>query len=125
MIKIDFAPLEGITDSIYRKAHREAMRCAARLEERGMQVFSGQHQCATVSFVPTMDCEEFAHLLGQRGIAVRAGLHCAPLAHESAGTMKTGTVRLSFGHDASACQSGAFLQMTDSILRRGQSGENL
>ena len=34
--------------------------------------------------------------LAERGIAVRAGLHCAPLAHRSAGTLGSGTVRLSF-----------------------------
>lgn len=43
-----------------------------------------------------MDCEEAAEQLGQRGVAVRAGLHCAPLAHETAGTLKPGTVRFSF-----------------------------
>ena len=37
-----------------------------------------------------------ARALSEKGIAVRAGLHCAPLAHESAGTLETGTVRLSF-----------------------------
>ena len=42
--------------------------------------------------------------LARREIAVRAGLHCAPLAHESAGTLETGTVRVSFGHDASPRQ---------------------
>jgi cysteine desulfurase family protein len=31
------------------------------------------------------------------GIASRAGLHCAPLAHETIGTKSTGTVRLSVG----------------------------
>ena len=36
--------------------------------------------------------------LAERGIAVRAGLHCAPLAHRTAGTLNTGTVRLSFSH---------------------------
>lgn len=41
------------------------------------------------------DCEEVAEWLGQRGIAVRAGLHCAPLAHRTAGTLETGTVRVS------------------------------
>ena len=34
-------------------------------------------------------------LLGAAGIAVRSGLHCAPLAHDTAGTLQTGTVRLS------------------------------
>ena len=33
--------------------------------------------------------------LGDRGISLRAGLHCAPLAHESAGTLETGTLRAS------------------------------
>ena len=42
------------------------------------------------------DCEEIAEKLGAQGICVRSGLHCAPLAHESAGTLKTGTVRMSF-----------------------------
>lgn len=41
------------------------------------------------------DCEEAAGQLGRRGIALRAGLHCAPLAHATAGTLKTGTVRAS------------------------------
>ena len=34
--------------------------------------------------------------LAERGVAVRAGLHCAPYAHESAGTEVRGTVRASF-----------------------------
>ena len=42
------------------------------------------------------DCETMAEELYSRGICVRSGLHCAPTAHESAGTLKTGTVRLSF-----------------------------
>ena len=49
--------------------------------------------------------KEAAEILGKKGIAVRAGLHCAPLAHESAGTLETGTVRISFGHDANPNQN--------------------
>lgn len=41
------------------------------------------------------DCEEIAEQLGHRGIALRAGLHCAPLAHRTAGTLETGTIRVS------------------------------
>ena len=41
------------------------------------------------------DCETAADRLGQRGIAVRAGLHCAPMAHRTAGTFQKGTVRIS------------------------------
>lgn len=41
--------------------------------------------------------EETAALLDERGICVRAGLHCAPDAHRSIGTLPLGAVRLSFG----------------------------
>lgn len=39
------------------------------------------------------DCEEIAMKLSENNIAVRAGLHCAPLAHKSLNTINTGTVR--------------------------------
>lgn len=39
--------------------------------------------------------EKTASLLADRGIAVRAGLHCAPLAHNQFGTQERGTVRIS------------------------------
>ena len=45
--------------------------------------------------IEDLDCETAAHWLAQRGCCVRAGLHCAPLAHESVGTLESGTVRLS------------------------------
>lgn len=54
-------------------------------------------QAGVLSFtLEGMDCEEVGEKLGRRGIAVRAGLHCAPCAHESAGTIERGTVRASF-----------------------------
>lgn len=56
-------------------------------------------QTGVVSFVvPEMDCEGVARELSQRGIAVRAGLHCAPLAHKTVGTLECGTVRASLSH---------------------------
>jgi selenocysteine lyase/cysteine desulfurase len=42
------------------------------------------------------DCEEAGQALGERGICVRSGLHCAPIAHKTAGTLEEGTVRISF-----------------------------
>lgn len=99
-------------------AAREAARCANQLEQLGFQVFRGDHQSGTVSFVPQEDCEIFAQRLAQAGIAVRAGLHCAPLAHESAGTIATGTVRVSFGRDASRGQTNALVQRIKSLSKR-------
>lgn len=103
---------------IHRIAERErqqARACAEGLSKLGLRVFAGVHQGGTVSFVPDGDCEEFAQKLAQKGIAVRAGLHCAPLAHQSAGTLDSGTVRISFGHDASVMQTRALLQAVFSL----------
>lgn len=56
-------------------------------------------QAGVLSIVPEhMDAETLGNALAERGIAVRAGLHCAPLAHRTAGTLDTGTVRISFSH---------------------------
>ena len=100
---------------IFRREQHQAMRCAKALDAMGMRVFYGNHQAGTVSFVPDMDSEEYAQLLSREGIAVRAGLHCAPLAHESAGTLETGTVRISFGHDADASQTGVLLLAAEKL----------
>ena len=45
--------------------------------------------------VENMHSEEVADRLSQDNIAVRAGLHCAPLAHKSMNTLNTGAVRIS------------------------------
>ncbi|MCL2589158.1 MAG: aminotransferase class V-fold PLP-dependent enzyme [Oscillospiraceae bacterium] len=55
-----------------------------------------RHQTGVLSLnLEGIDCETVAGALSAREIAVRAGLHCAPLAHEAAGTLDTGTVRVS------------------------------
>ena len=97
-------------ERVLKREQQQASICAEGLRRMGMRVFQGAHQCGTVSFVPDLDCETAAQMLARQGIAVRAGLHCAPLAHESAGTLETGTVRVSFGHDASFVQTKALLQ---------------
>ena len=104
-------------ENIFRREHRQLERCAEGLQKLGMEVFAGAHQASTVSFRPAMDCEEAAAFLAKQGIAVRAGLHCAPFAHESAGTLESGTVRVSFGHDASDAQTDAFLRTVSKLPR--------
>lgn len=99
------------TASVLARQQRQVRRCAAALRDMGCAVFTGREQAGTLSFLPCSDCEEMAQRLAENGIAVRAGLHCAPLAHESAGTLPTGTVRLSFGHDASDQQTAKFIRI--------------
>ena len=98
------------TDAIFHREHTQAEKLSRDLRDLGFRVFAGEHQAGTVSFQGRRDCEEIAAYLGKRGIAVRAGLHCAPLAHESAGTIAQGTVRVSFGHEANDGQRRALVK---------------
>lgn len=89
------------TARILDHERRLAAQCARELAVLdGVTVWAAPrlaHQAGVVSFrVEGMDCEETGARLGRQGIAVRAGLHCAPLAHRTAGTLDTGTVRASF-----------------------------
>lgn len=106
-------------EKILEREQREMRRCASALEKFGFQVFSGKEQCGTLSFVPDCDCENMADFLGKQGICVRAGLHCAPLAHQSAGTIDTGTVRISFGHNACAKQVGNLIAALEKYQNSG------
>lgn len=68
----------------------------------GVRVFGpppGEPRTAVVSFtVGDRDSGEIAHRLDQEyGVACRGGLHCAPWAHRTLGTLATGTVRFSPG----------------------------
>ena len=59
--------------------------------------YSHCSQCGVVSL--TSKCcapETLGARLAEKGIALRSGLHCAPIAHESAGTLPQGTLRISF-----------------------------
>ena len=87
------------TQSILNHEQALLARAAADLEGSGLELFIGpkEEQSGVLSLrCPWMDCEELAAGLAERGVCVRAGLHCAPTAHESAGTLETGTLRLSF-----------------------------
>ena len=67
-------------------------------EVEGIELFYGDNesQIGVLSFrCENIACEELAEKLGVEGICVRSGLHCSPYAHRSAGTLDTGTVRLS------------------------------
>ena len=87
----------------------------------GLQVFALPDlaaQAGVLSIVPEhMDAEALGAALADRGIAVRAGLHCAPLAHRTAGTLDTGTVRLSFSHWNTREEVSRFLVAMGEILR--------
>jgi cysteine desulfurase family protein len=59
-----------------------------------------ERQVGVISFNLTgVDGAEVAYVLDEvYGIMVRVGLHCAPLAHETIGTLDRGTVRIGLGY---------------------------
>lgn len=60
-----------------------------------------------------VDCETAAQLMAEQGIAVRAGLHCAPLAHKTVGTLEQGTVRVSVSAMTSKKEADAFIRFVN------------
>lgn len=75
-------------------------------------------QTGVLSFtVRGIDCETVEEALGKEDIAVRAGLHCAPLAHRSAGTLETGTVRASFSAFNTPQEADRLVRAVERIAR--------
>ena len=103
-------------------AERALLSEAARgLRALGLPLWTGPGQTGVLSFrLPGRDCEEAAAAYGRAGVALRAGLHCAPLAHRSAGTLPEGTLRLSVSPFTTAQDVRGFLAVTRRLLdRRG------
>lgn len=61
---------------------------------------------------------ELSQLLGEYGICVRGGCHCAPLAHKNGGTLDTGTVRLSFSGFNTTNEAEVFLKTMNKISHK-------
>lgn len=68
--------------------------------------------------IQSMDCEMLAGKLAEEGIAVRAGLHCAPLAHESVGTLESGTVRISLSALSTMAHVDQFADCLQRLVKR-------
>ncbi len=57
--------------------------------------FGGENTPVVSFALDNIGCEEVASELNKRKIAVRAGLHCAPIAHKTIGSFPLGTIRVS------------------------------
>ena len=108
-------------ESICLKERSLTLWLAEELERvPGLRVFFEPglgNQTGVLSVVPEgMDVERIGAVLAENGVAVRAGIHCAPLAHDSAGTLKTGTVRISVSDLNTLEECVEFLQIFKKIL---------
>ncbi|MBQ6947368.1 MAG: aminotransferase class V-fold PLP-dependent enzyme [Clostridia bacterium] len=62
-----------------------------------------------------VNSEEIAEKLGKCGVAVRAGLHCAPLFHQKMGTFEQGMVRVSLGYANTEQEIDKFVKIIEKI----------
>ena len=94
----------GLIGSLFGKMGIDVPGFTASLEDElsripGVKLYTARPEEPThvpvISFnIMGHDSEEVAALLDSRfAVAVRAGLHCAPLAHKAYGTEQNGTVR--------------------------------
>lgn len=94
---IRFVRREGLQKIAGQEAHLIAALGDGLAAMKKFKIFRhpGVHS-SVLSVVPIgMDPEALAARLASEGVALRAGLHCAPLAHITAGTVTTGTLRFS------------------------------
>lgn len=74
----------------------------------------------TLSFnIGSLPSGQVADALDDVGICVRAGLHCAPLAHETMGTSQQGAVRASLGYANTRADIQALLMAVQRIAKGG------
>lgn len=87
----------------------------------GLELFydhSRLRQTGVLSFrAERLDCEQAAGTLSDMGFCLRAGLHCSPLAHKSAGTERSGTVRLSASAFTTGAEISDFCRALEKILK--------
>jgi len=92
-----FVRRQGV-ENIARQEANSIRQLAEGLRRKGgYQVYDGGGVSGSVLSITPLgtDPESLADRLARQGVAVRSGLHCAPLAHQSAGTAETGTARFS------------------------------
>lgn len=121
------AAVEFILKVGVENIRRHEMALAGRLqgglaEIEGVTVygpFDLDQKTPIVSFnVAGVDSEEVAFVLDEvYDIQVRAGLHCAPQAHKSLGTLEQGAVRFSIGYFNTMDQIDAALEAVAEIVR--------
>lgn len=121
------AALKFIQNEGIEKIHNREWMLTQRLMEGmmridGVRMFGpplGEAKTAIVSFIiEGMDSSEVAFILDQHyDIAVRAGYHCTPLAHQTAGTLEHGAVRVSPGYFTTEDDIDALLAGVEEIVR--------
>ncbi len=82
-------------------------------------LYSDETATGVIAFnVGDTDSSFIAEQLDDFGIAVRSGLHCAPLVHKALGTQDQGAVRISFGVESTMKDLTYFCKCLEKIIRK-------
>ncbi len=85
---------------------------------KGVKLFSAPNASGIVSFdVENRDSNEIGDILSQKGIAVRSGLHCAPLIHKFLGSYERGLTRVSLSGENTVDDCYFLISALDKILK--------
>jgi len=136
---INLMGIIGLSESIefleqmgIESIHAKEMALLNKLRD-GLSLFDGIELYCTENFpdhvglltanIRGMDPNDAGAILdGDFGIAVRVGLHCAPLVHESLGTSPYGSIRFSIGPFNSSDEIDQVLLAMTEIERHGRHG---
>ncbi len=86
---------------------------------KGIKLYSNSLNGIAAFEIEDMDCMEVTDIMSERyNIALRAGLHCAPLMHNYLGTLEKGLIRASLGWNNAESDVDKFLTAIEKIATR-------
>ncbi len=111
--------VDDFGEEIRKNEYLMAAEMAEGLASLGYRVladFPPERRSGVVSFLEEgVPSELTAEKFERQGVALRAGLHCAPLAHRFLGTFETGTARASVGAFTSFREVRRFLKVAERV----------
>lgn len=89
------------------------------LKSANCKLYTSENVTGVVAFnIGDADSSYVAEQLDEYGIAVRSGLHCAPLVHRGLGTLDQGAVRVSLGVETTVKDVIYFSKIIEKIRRK-------
>lgn len=126
---VGFAGLIAALDALTHEVHEHEMAMTRRVLEGlhatpgvtiyGLPTIEGRTPVVLFNIEGVTAREVMARLDNEHGIAVRGGVHCAPLLHKAIGTGESGGVRVSPGSGTTEAQIDLFLDAIRAMAPQG------